>query len=1383
MFPLLAVQKSMFFYEKLNRNTPTYHHTIAMTITGQINVVHFINAIKTLCKRHEVMRSRIKENFDGIYLEPIPYEYYINHINSAIKFMVVEDGKLACKDDLSKTLNQLNQDCIIKQPFNFKTGPLWRNALIKTSKNEYQFYFVFHHMVMDIWSQNIILNDLSEIYNASIENRKFILPEISSLSSLQLLTTEKNEQKQICYWKKQLANLTTITFHGDFFPENAFRFLGERIFFHIESQTINACKTIAGNHQRTLNCFLLSTIFALLYRYTSETDICIGVVSANRQGYKQKIDHIVNCFVNSVPLRIQLDKDASFIELLINVSNTLKVALQQQLPLDVIMQKALTNETKTSTFIASPFSILCNFNKEKNTLNLLDATTSLPIELNLGHTKFERFAINFDMLPDGSCNAYIEFNNNFFKRKTIENLSQHLQIFCKALCINPDYKISQIPILTETEKYLLNKSHQNEKHTPANIFFHHLISSIAKANPIKNAVVFHTEQSSYEMITYAELEHCTDQLAAYLQNLGVGPEVTVGVSMTRSINLITTIIAILKAGGTVVPLDTVLDINIDFNSMLYYKLADACINIVIVDKETEHLFSTYKKYNKTFFVLNIQSPSYLKQTKQFDRKYVQPKLAPHNLAYIIYTSGTTGKPKGVMIEHIGLSNLALAILDRNLPIGSKLLCTAPPAFDCFFFEMLEWLCVAGELHIINEKQRLIPAIQEKIIRSFEINCATLLPDLIKNLNPAVLPSLYDVISMGAMPGKNTLDLWHEHGIQIRNEYGPTEATICITENPYTKGKSYVNIGKPIRNANIFILNKDFKECPIGVAGQLYISGKMLARGYVGNETLTKEKFLNLFYAANEHAFYTNCSLQVANKLQSIRLYATGDLACYVQEIDGSISIEFIGRTDRQIKIHGIRIELEGLEFLIQKHPLVKAIFIQPNAEKDGLIAYIVAKENNKITKSIIDHYLGQTSIPLAAWPKYIIQIPEMPITKNGKIDTQALPTPTQIVKQKANPQTPLQLQLCKIWHEVLNHNQINLEKTFREHGGDSLSLAVLENKILQKFPFIKHAKFNLLNKDTTILTLEKILKRLLPLKDTNNSTKTWCLAKETEETIQDQSPLFIFPGILGNKSELKNLVEHLHKRITGGREIYVYNDPRLGTEECNLIAEFSLEEQAKLAFNEMPTLPFTPFTFFIIGNSYGCLVAAQFANLLQQSGHNTHLFLIDGPSPLVAKEYLFRHPISATIDLTFILNYAAQLSALKKRQFLQEEIKLIAGKPFAKKFEFIFQSIINFQTETKDENLIQFDRFGRVVKQNLINFYAENKISSHLPKIHLLLTNETIAKYGFSSAYCGWDAHAKEVHLIKNADLANQTHVLLLSERNSNCDKIAKIILEVFKLC
>lgn len=1111
MIPLHAVQSSIYSSEKSqteDQKPYLYHHAFAINIKGNLDEVVLNEAFKQLIARHAILHSPIILNNEKPYLYAQPIEEGISYLNK----MDVSESKVLVNDlipgistaskNLLHTLKLIHQDDLIFSPFNLEKAPLWRHALLKYAENNYQLIFVFHQLIFDNESQQIFLKDLSEIYNALIENRQPNLLPIPNLSIILADERIPHSTENLQFWQEKLQDPNSLQLQTDYPPLKNFRHRGDQVVFQLEDELIKKLKKLSQENQTNLETILLTSVFTLLYRYTSESDITINFTTSTRETFNVSAQQVINCFNNSFPLRILLDKHAVFTKLLTQVDHLKNEAFLKQIPIDEL--KELINKNVPEPSINISF----NFNQEKIPLSLLKTEPAYPETLTLECTNYENFGIRFEKDPHGNYFASVEFNTDLFNSKTIQSFINHLKTLLHSISLNPNASIASARIISTEEAAIFSRYYENDKPTDYSNFVTKEFKAVAKSFPDRQAIVFHEEDGHVISLTYRKLDKITDDLAAFLNNINIGPEKTIGVCLTRSPNLIVAILAILKAGGVVVTMENNIENSYSADSPLYHKISDTIVTTVIVDNNTKALFPGI---SSKLFCLNIEDESYKHTIKELGLKYQEPKLTPNNLAYIMYTSGTTGKPKGVMIEHGNLTNLMYAIKDRNLPVGSKVLCTAPPTFDCFIWEMLEAIVTKGECHLINEKQRLSAVTQQKIIQDFGINCATLLPDTIKHLNPQTLPSLIDVISMGGIPHKDTIELWQRHHKSIRNEYGPTETTICITENICLPSVPHTVVGKPIRNNMIYILDENYNICPPNIPGEIYIGGAGVARGYV-DHAITQEKFPRLIFHPDKHLFTqpiipsehneAHTSQEISNngkrkrsqdqltvpaKKQKIidqgnimRLYATGDLAKYYLLPDNTPVIYFIGRKDRQIKIHGVRIEIDGITALLRRHPDIKDVYVKANDSKDALIAYVVTPSGKPLNKMDIDHFLQKTSLQRVAWPKSIISLNELPINKNGKINVKALPNPNDISIEHHGLHTDLEIKLCQIWADVLriSNNEIDVMKTFREHGGDSLALSEMELILNQEIKLAKRISINVLDKDMTITSLAGLIESL-----------------------------------------------------------------------------------------------------------------------------------------------------------------------------------------------------------------------------------------------------------------------------------------------------------------
>jgi amino acid adenylation domain-containing protein len=1047
MYPLFAIQKSMYLFERLYPNTSIYHAPLVTEIKGKIDDKALTLAFQQLIERHAILKSRlIVENGE-------PYFTLLDQANLPFKILNIGTDVLPPAERINDTLATYQQSHLLTQTFTFNQGPLWRGLLLKTSQERHQLVIVFHHLIIDLASTNYFLSDLSEFYNANLERRIAKPPKVENIFAIHpKVIPESAYQAKLNYWREQLINVNPVQLLPDKGMEKTFNFIGDRLSFILDKEIVDQCIELAKSLHSSFTYIVLSNLFLLLQNYTGESDLCIGLISANRRDYTESTENAINCFINSLPLRIIIPEHASFAAILKQVETTLKQGLENSLPLDDIIKQCLSKESKAKLERSVPFNIICNINNRgKIPLHFTGTHASEQIEINLKHSKFENFGFNFDKRADGSYEIFIEFNTGRFNLTTMQTLQQHFVTLLKNAIREINQPAETISMVSPAELLQLQAFHASTEniYTPAYTFMD-ILDDVVSKNPQRTAIVFHDEHGQSQSISYTELNLITDLLAAYLKNLGVAPERTVGVCQTRSIHLIIDILAILKAGGVVVTLE-INPVNIE------HKLSDTLIDIVLVDEHTHALFQPCPTH---LFCINTTTLNLKQLKRELGLEYSPPAIKPQHLAYIMYTSGTTGTPKGVMIEHHSLTNLAFAVQDRKLPHLGKILATAPPTFDAFFWELLEWLATnGGELHLINDKERLSTRVQERVIQQNGIHCVTLLPEFIKNLSPEDLPSLIDIVSMGATPSKEVAEKWSRLGRIFRNEYGPTEGTIASTTNPYDCSVPHTSIGRPMRNMGILLLNKHLKECPLYQQGEIYIFGAGLARGYVANSELTEHAFPLLRY--NE---------------KNTRFYATGDYARYILNADNQIQIEFIGRKDRQIKLHGVRIEIDGIQALLQQHPLISEIYLTPNENQTALSAYIVPKPDQTLLLNNLQEFLRQTTVPRVAWPKHIVLLDQLPLLRNGKVDVHALPQPMETTTSTDLASLPpLQQQIAQIWLEILDIHSIDINKTFTELGGDSIKLPALEFALSKKFHLANPLSLSLFNMDMTIASLAQLL--------------------------------------------------------------------------------------------------------------------------------------------------------------------------------------------------------------------------------------------------------------------------------------------------------------------
>ncbi|VVC76361.1 Linear gramicidin synthase subunit D [Aquicella siphonis] len=1105
-----AAQKSLLLLEKHYPDTGSNHRSVAVEITGSIDITLLRKAMAAVIARHEMLRATVQMNSDGPVFNITPVSDLTSHSDWPLRYLdstqiahssseVISVPTVSPRvENLRDTLTSLRAEDFIDGKFDLAHGPLWRSVLIKVGPDKYHFAMMFNHVMIDEGSIGVIFRDLSACYNAYLDNVTPALDPIPSLLELDFSLPLSEQSSRLLYWKQRLADLSSLNLQTDYSPRQSFRFTGKRMHFTLNTDTVKRLSLPPEFQGFSHNQILLGVLYSLLYRYSGESDICIGITSSNRR--HQCVDaptaeKLVNCFFNSMPLRLSSTKEASFIELLAQVKSSISSGLKNQLPLDMVFQHAVSAESKSALRTAMPFNVMLVLNQPKPTLTLRHTFATPPVELDLGRCKFPYFAINLDMIDTGEGALYqccIEYNTDLFNDKTIERLIGHFQKAIEYFTQNPNGKISAAPLLLEEEVQLLDKLNATVTPPVTNLLVPDFFHQQALACPDKTFIVFHPKEGEAVKLSYQEVDKQTTQLANFLKSRGVGPGVPVGISLTRSPNLLIAMLAVLKAGGTIVTLET------ETCPALLHKIGNTKTSIILADNQTAPLFENI------CLPINLESGPTRDQISQESDQYhspteyggVAPALTPGDPAYIMYTSGTSGEkpePKGVVLSHAGFANLMNALFEQDIQHGSKVICTALPTFDAFLYDVLCAMISRGELHLTFESGRYSPRVLESIIRKHQINFGVFLPNLLSLLNPD-LP-LTDVTSMGASPHEDILTTWCNANIhrKVRNGLGHTETGICLSLHTYRPGTDHTIIGRPVRNMQIFILNpNDFSLCPLGVPGEIYVAGPGVAIGYLDNAALTQEKFPVMVYDSVKRVFTPS---QDTSSPGAVRLYATGDYGCYqLQPGNGHIDtvvVKFMGRQDRQLKINGVRVELDLVESVLRSLPFIKDVVVLPNQGLTGLTAYLVPTNSEESAEHVIRKvrkFLPTTLLPSAAYPKSLTVLKEFPVTQNGKVDirTLAAATTSSIVVEE-QPITDLQAELRKIWSEILQKpiSEINIHQSFKELGGDSFSMSSLEVVLTKKYnPDSQDLDINFLTYHMTIAKLaEKIESMLKPKAD------------------------------------------------------------------------------------------------------------------------------------------------------------------------------------------------------------------------------------------------------------------------------------------------------------
>ena len=998
--PLSFAQQRMWFLYQMDQQNSAYNEALTIRLTGRLNIDILEQTINAIIQRHESLRT----TFPMVEGKPI------QKIAPSLKIkLLVINLKDISQDQIDK---QIIEE--LQKPFDLTQSPLLRCTLFDLGYENYILVNVFHHIIIDGWSKSILFKELSKFYQALLSNSTVDLPELPiqyadfAVWQRQWLQGEILEN-QLNYWKKQLTGAPPLLELPTDKPRPATaNFRGHSISFQINSELTEKLKLLSQKSGVTLFMTLLAALNTLLFRYSGQDDILIGTPTANRN--RQEIEPLIGFFVNTLVLRNSLEGNPTFSGLLQQARNVvLEAYANQDVPFEQVVDGL---EIERSLSYNPLFQVM--FALQNAPLNAL----KLP-NLKAQYLAVENQRIKFDLslfleeieTEKGSyLEGFWEYDGDLFTPERITRMVGHFQTLLKGIVANPQQTVGELPLLTESEKQqLLVEWNQTQTSYPDHYCIHQLFEEQVVKTPDAIAVI-----DGEKSLTYEQLNQKANQLAYYLQNLGVKTEDLVGICIERSVLMIIGLLGILKAGAAYIPLDPNYP-----SERLAYMLEDSAVSVLLTQ---ENLVDTLPNYLGTIFCLD-QDGKILDHHPQDNLLH---PMTSENLAYVIYTSGSTGKPKGVLIQHQSLLNLVswhqnafdITTIDRVTQLAGI-------AFDASVWEIWPYLTAGACLAIVPPDLLTSPKQLQEWLIAKKITVSFLPTPLAETLIPLDWSPNCPLRLM--LTGGDKLNDFPPTSIPFTlvNNYGPTENTVVTTSvkiTPDLLTEKAPPIGRPISNTQVYILDQYQQPVPIGIPGELYIGGSGLAKGYLNRPELTDSKFI-----ANPFS----------QKL-SDRLYKTGDLVRYGN--DGQI--EFVGRIDHQVKIRGFRIELGEIETVLNQHPQVKEAIIIAREDQPGvkrLCAYVIASQN--LTVSQLRLFL-QEKLPQYMVPAFFVLLDAFTLTANGKIDRCALPQPTLELEDEAalnlSPGTEKERILAAIWQRVLGLKNISINDNFFELGGDSI---------------------------------------------------------------------------------------------------------------------------------------------------------------------------------------------------------------------------------------------------------------------------------------------------------------------------------------------------------
>jgi amino acid adenylation domain-containing protein len=873
-------QERLWFFDQLIPHSALYNIPLSISIKGPLQVPLVERCLTEIVRRHAVLRTTF------VILGGQPHQQIAPTFQVPLQYIDLRGLSPAAQARTIQTLSESES----RLPFALDQGPLLRVALLVLAADRYLLLLTVHHIVFDGWSLEVFLREFALLYRAYLQG------EAAPLADLPIQYTDYVRwqrqhlqgpllEKHLTVWQRRLAGVPIILDLPTDYPYPKIQtFRGDRYLFTIPATLLKRLKSFGQQENCSLFMTLLAAFEVLLYRYSGQEDFVVGTPITERS--RQETTELIGFFVNTLPLRANLVGQPTYRNLLKRVREVaLEAYAHQVVPFESLVELLQpVRDPSHAPVVQVMFSLQQDASRG---IDLPGLTLTLH-ERGTGTAKFD-LLLELLETPEG-LTGQLEYRTDLFAATTIARMAEHFQILLESLLTAPDQRIGELPLLTAAEQHqLLVEWNATEKMYSTDRCLHHLFEEQAIRTPEAIALMFCDEQ-----LTYRDVNWKADQLAQTLRQRGVGPEVAVGLYLERSLEMIVCLLGILKAGGAYVPLDPAYP-----QERLAFLLQDAQIRVLITQQSLRPKLPALPGVELYLLETGWATLS-LERHYQDEHALV---VTPANLAYIIYTSGSTGQPKGVQVEHQNAVALLCWARDFFTPQAlAGVLAASSICFDVSVFEIFAPL-ICGGTAIVARNILELPMLAP----SRPITLINIVPSVANELATyGPFPASIKTVNFAgeALPGSVVQKIAYQGNIErIYNLYGPSETTIYSTVALVNKEESNPCIGRPLANTQAYVLDGNLQPVPVGVAGDLYIGGAGLARGYCQRAELTAERFI-------PHPFPSQ---------PSTRLYKTGDRVRYLP--DGQL--QFLGRSDHQVKMRGFRIELDEIQVTLSQHPAVR----------------------------------------------------------------------------------------------------------------------------------------------------------------------------------------------------------------------------------------------------------------------------------------------------------------------------------------------------------------------------------------------------------------------------------------------------------------------------
>jgi len=1159
--PLSFNQEQIWLHSQMASDSPLYNEAITIYRHGPLDVSVLQRCLLEIVRRHEIWRTTFHVVADGPVqiAHPAPPTFPLQ---------VVELRTLPESDREKEAIRLAGED--IRRQFDLANGPLLRALLVTLGDHEHRLYVTFHHLVFDaVTAYQVFMPELETLYEAFSAGKPSPLAEPRiQYADFACWQRQKRSSEiwsaDLAFWRDKLgSDLPVCSWPNDRPRPPIDSHQGAVQRFAFPDQLSRRIRLLSRETGVSVYMTLLAGLAAVLHRYTNENELVLGTLTSGRT--RTELEQLAGYFVNPLAIRLDVSGNPSFRELLKRTRTAMLEGIaHERVPFLQVVKKAQQKHDPSRNPL---FQIILSQQPAMN--HVAPGWEVVSEEISNGGSKLDLLIVIDDR--GAAISGPITYNPDLFDTGTIQRLVGHWNALIEGALADPEEVLSDLPILTAAERKQIVAGWNNTevRYLDGNRCLHQLIEEQAARTPNEIALIFGNHQ-----LTYSELNQRANQLAWHLKKLGVGPDMLVGILAERSLEMVVALLGILKAGGAYVPIDP------DYPpDRVAFMLEDAEAPVLLTqsgfaDRVPGHKGETLcldSEWEKISHESTINPPTV---------------TIPDNLAYVIYTSGSTGQPKGAMNTHRGICNRLLWMQEQyGLTASDRVLQKTPFSFDVSVWEFF-WPLLAGSRMVLAKPGgHKDPAYLADLIDDEQVTVLHFVPSMLAIFldEPKAkrCGSLRHVICSGeALPFSLQEKFFGLSPAQLHNLYGPTEAAVDVTYWACQResNRKIVPIGSPVANTQIYILDRNMKPTPIGVAGELHIGGVQVGRGYHNRQELTKEKFIPDPFSRNPEG----------------RLYKTGDLCRWLP--DGAV--EYLGRMDFQVKIRGQRIELGEIEAALGRHEAVKQCVVVAREDSAGdkiLTAYFESWAGPTPLATTLRQFLGQ-QLPDYMVPSVFVPVEKLPLSPNGKIDRKALPDAekqrTAITDSYTPPRDSVEQILVQLWAKVLPIKTVGVHDNFFELGGHSLLAVRLVTEIEKVYG--KRLPLATLLRAQTVAELAEILRK-----------EQWQPSWQSLVPVRaggSRPPLFLMHSHGGNVLEYFPLASHLDER----QPVYALQARGL---DGQIVSGRSVEEMVASYLHEIRSLqPEGP--YFLGGYCSGGVLAWEAARQLAAVGEKVALLVM-----------------------------------------------------------------------------------------------------------------------------------------------------------------------------